>query len=191
MPRAGLSQELVMREAATLIDEQGPESLTLAALAARLTVRPPSLYKHVNGLPAVHRGIALHAKRELADTLGNAAVGLARGDAITALAIAYRRWALAHPGQYPSTLRAPEPSDGEDVAASSALLKVVRIALGAYALTGDEATDAVRMLRATLHGYVSLEVTGGFELPRDREQSYRWLVQGLIAALEAKANEAV
>lgn len=190
MPRAGLSRDIVVQEAARLIDEQGPESLTLAALAARLAVRPPSLYKHVDGLPAVRRGIALRAKRELTDTLGNAAIGLSRGDAVAALAVAYRRWALSHPGQYPSTLLAPELSDDEDVEASSALLEVVRTALGSYALNGDDATDAIRMLRATLHGFVSLEVSGGFELPRDRDRSYRWLVQGLVAALEARANEA-
>ena len=56
-PRAGLDTRMIVIRAAEIADEQGIEEVTLAALAAKLGVRSPSLYNHVNGL----RGIAYTA----------------------------------------------------------------------------------------------------------------------------------
>jgi AcrR family transcriptional regulator len=46
MPRVGLTHERVVAEAAVVADEVGLESLTLAAVAKRVGVAIPSLYKH-------------------------------------------------------------------------------------------------------------------------------------------------
>ena len=100
-----------MAEAERLADEGGLAQLTLAALALRLGVRQPSLYKHIDGLPGLRRSIAVRAKLELTDVLGSAAVGRSRDDAVVALADAYRAWALAHPGRYQAAQRAPDPDD--------------------------------------------------------------------------------
>ena len=79
-------------EAVRLADEVGLSQLTLAALAKRLGVRQPSLYKHVDGMDALQRDIALRAKHELADALARVAVGRSRGEAITCMSLAYRSW---------------------------------------------------------------------------------------------------
>ncbi|HJY03666.1 MAG TPA: TetR family transcriptional regulator, partial [Streptosporangiaceae bacterium] len=50
MPRAGLTEARVVDEAEQMADEVGLSGLTLAALADRLGVRYPSLYKHVDGM---------------------------------------------------------------------------------------------------------------------------------------------
>ena len=66
MPRAGLTPERIISEAAAVADEVGLDRLTLAAVAQRCGVSLPGLYKHVRGLDEVRRGIALLAVRELA-----------------------------------------------------------------------------------------------------------------------------
>ncbi len=48
MPRAGLNTDRVVTEGAELADEVGLTKLTLAALATRLGVRQPSLFKHAD-----------------------------------------------------------------------------------------------------------------------------------------------
>ena len=83
--RAGLTEDRVVVEAERLVDEIGFSRLTLAALAENLGVRQPSPYKHIDGLDALQRSIAIRARRELADTLGRAAIGRAREDAIRAM----------------------------------------------------------------------------------------------------------
>ena len=62
MPRAGLNTDRVVAEAAELADEVGLDQLTLAALAARLGVRQPSLYKHVASVDALQRLISMRGK---------------------------------------------------------------------------------------------------------------------------------
>jgi AcrR family transcriptional regulator len=61
MPRAGLTETRVLEDAERLADEVGLSQLTLAALAARLGVRQPSLYKHIDGMDGLQRGLAIRA----------------------------------------------------------------------------------------------------------------------------------
>jgi AcrR family transcriptional regulator len=186
--RAGLSEDRVVIEAERIADEVGLSRLTLAALADSLGVRQPSLYKHIDGMDALQRSIAVRAKTELGDVLGRAAVGKSGDDAIRALATAYRRWALEHPGRYSATVRAPEPGDTDDEAASAAVIGIVFDVLAGYDLHGDDAVDATRALRSTLHGFIALESSRGFGLPVDIDRSFERLVDGLIVALHALAT---
>lgn len=181
MPRAGLSVDRVVREAGDLADEQGYARLTLAALADRLGVRQPSLYKHIASLDGLQRGISVQAKRELGEVLARAAVGRSGPDAVRALAQAYRRWVLEHPGRYAATVRAPAPDDEEDLRASAEVVQVVLDVLAGFGLAGDRAVDGARALRSALHGFVLLEVGGGFGLPREVGRSFDYLVQTLVA----------
>lgn len=185
MPRAGLSQVRVVAEAEVVADEVGLSNLTLATVAGRLGVRIPSLYKHIDGLDGLHRDLAVRAKTELADVLRRAAVGRAGTDALQAIAVAYRRWAQAHPGRYAATLRAPAADDADDVAASAAAVGVVFDVLAGFGLSGDDAVDATRALRAALHGFVSLEQAGGFALPCDIDHSFDRMVVGIAAMFRA------
>jgi AcrR family transcriptional regulator len=181
--RAGLTPERVVAEAARVADEAGHDRLTLAAVADRLGVRLPSLYKHVPGLDGLRRALAVSAVGELGAALSEATVGRAGPEALRALATAYRGYARRHPGRYAATLRAPEPGDTEHAAASDVVLRVVFAVLRGYHLAGDDAVDATRALRSSLHGFVALEAAGGFGLPRDVERSFTRLVDLLDAGL--------
>lgn len=183
MPRAGLSRARVVDEAAELADEVGLEGLTLAALAERLGVRQPSLYKHLDSLAGLRRSISLQAKGELGDVLLRAAVGRSGADAITVMAGAYREWALEHPARYTAAQWIAGPEDEEDTAASLGAIQVISDVLTAYELRGDDAIDAIRAFRSTLHGFVSLEAAGSFGLDRDLDRSFDRLVRGFVITL--------
>lgn len=179
MPRAGLTRQRVIQAAADFVDEVGLDGLTLALLADRFGVAVPSLYKHVEGLEAVRRGVAALAVRALGSALESAleAVPSSQPTArLRALARSYRAFALQHPGQYEATIRAASPDDPDLVAASDAVLRLVSGVLAERAPTGDDAIDAVRILRSALHGFVSLEAAHGFGLPRDVDRSFERLV---------------
>ncbi len=183
MPRAGLNTDRVVAEAAELADEAGPGSLTLAALAARLGVRQPSLYKHVSSLDSLQQLIAKQAKGELAEVLGRAAIGRARDDALVAMAHAWRAWALEHPGRYQIGQRAPAPGDADHLAVAARFVAVGTAVLAGYGLDGDDAIDAVRAYRSALHGFVSLEASGGFGMPLSVDRSFDRLVRALVKAI--------
>lgn len=184
MPRAGLTEDRVIEQAEHIADEVGLSRLTLAAIAERVGVRQPSLYKHVEGMGALQRSISIRAKHELANVLARAAVGRGRGEAITALAHAYRAWAQEHPGRYEAAQPAPAPGDSDDLAASNAVLEIVADVLTAYRLRDEDAIDVIRALRSMLHGFITLEAAGAFGLPADIDRSFQRLIDGFITALE-------
>jgi AcrR family transcriptional regulator len=183
VPRAGLTREKVVREAAAVVDDVGWDRLSLAALAERLGVRQPSLYKHVASLDDLRAALATQGTRELGEVLTTAAVGRTGEDALRAMADAYRGYGQRHPGRYAATVRAPRLEDGEHTAATEAVLQTVLAVLTGYGLDGDDAIDAARALRAALHGFLSLEGNGGFGLPHDVDRSFHRLVTGLHVTL--------
>lgn len=172
-PRAGLDAQSVVDAAARVADAEGLESLTLTRLAGELGVRPPSLYAHVEGLADLRSRLARRGATQLAGLLQAAAAGRAGGDALSAIAEAYRSYARAHPGTYAALQRAPDANRHE---ASAALVEVVLAVLRGYGLGGEAAIHATRAIRAALHGFVLLEMSEGFGYPLSLEDSYRQLV---------------
>jgi AcrR family transcriptional regulator len=183
VPRAGLTPAIVVEAAARLVDEVGPEKLTLASLAQRLGVALPSLYKHIRGLDALLQKVSALATAELAAELSDAAVGRSGTDAVRALAAAYRDYARRHPGRYLTTQWVPDPGDPQHVAAGERAVNVLYAVLRGYGLSGDDAVDATRAVRSAMHGFIVLEAGGGFGLPRDVDRSFDQMVTALDIAL--------
>lgn len=182
MPRAGLTTDSVVAAAAELADERGLGELTLALLAARLGVRAPSLYAHVRGLGDLRERLATRGAEELAGVLQQAAAGRSGGDALAAVADAYRTYARSHPGSYEALQRAPAPSS-EGAEAAGRVVGVVLAVLSGYGLEGEPAIHAARAIRAALHGFVSLEAGGGFAMPVSLDESFAELVATLDRGL--------
>ena len=176
MPRAGLTPDSVVDAAADIADAEGFDAVTLARLAKRLRVRPPSLYKHVDGLDAVRRALSLRGLREANTRLQRATIGKARNEALTALAHAYWQFARDRPGLYAASLRASKPGDKESAAANDMLLGTLLAVLAGYGIRGDNALHATRGLRAIIHGFVSLDAAGGFRLKLDLDESFNRLL---------------
>lgn len=186
--KAGVAAEDVVHAAARIADAQGLAAVTLAAVAAELGIRSPSLYAHVDGLDGLRRQLALRAAARMADALRTAPGDATGLEALRALAVAYRRFALEHPGLYDAAQRAVRP--GEDDELYRVLGAVVIPALEALARAGVEAADRVhlaRAIRAALHGFVALERGEGFGIPESVEESFRRLVELLLAGVRQAA----
>jgi len=189
MPRAGLTPGVVIDAAAALADAEGLEAVTLARLAERLGVRPPSLYKHVGGLDSVRRALAVRGVHEANTRLQRATIGKARDEALFALAHAYWRFAREHPGLYAASLRAPAAGEKDVAAAADAMLGTVLAVLAGYGISGDDALHATRGLRAVIHGFVSLDAAGGFRLRLDLDESFDRLLGAFARDLAARQRE--
>ena len=181
--RAGLDQASVVEAAVKLIDEEGIEQLSLGRLAERLGVRTPSLYNHVAGLPGLKHDLTLYCLHDLLDLILRSTVGKSRAEAIFALADAYRAYAREAPGRYALTVQAPDPGDQEVQALAQQLVDVVRAVLAPYRLSEEVAIHAIRGLRSIVHGFISLEVAGGFAMPVDLDASFHWLINLFISGL--------
>ncbi|MFG1947218.1 TetR/AcrR family transcriptional regulator [Nonomuraea sp. NPDC048826] len=186
MARAGLTADKVTLAGAELADEVGLGRVTMSAVARRLGVKDASLYVHVRGLEDLRGRIALLAADEKTIRIAEATAGRAGKDALVAFANAWREYARAHPGRYAAT-QAPIPIDPELVARAPGPRRAIELTcsmLRAYALDEPDLTDAVRLVRSTLHGFVSLEAAGAFRHARPAESSWVRSLDALHALLE-------
>jgi AcrR family transcriptional regulator len=166
-----------------MADEVGLNQLNLTALAEHLGVRQPSLYKHIDSMAGLHRSIAIASKIQLGEVLARAAVGRSGADAIVSMSTAYRRWALEHPARYQASMAMPGPDDEEQNTVALAAVRVIADVLTAYNLQGDDAIDAIRAFRSTLHGFITLESQGSFALAADTQRSFDRMIHGFVIAL--------
>ncbi|MBI5666927.1 MAG: WHG domain-containing protein [Chloroflexi bacterium] len=186
MPRKRIDRQRVLEVSIALADAHGFEAVTLASVADQLGIRIPSLYNHVSGLPGLRHDMALWGVRQLGERLRRAAVGKAGDEAIVSVAHAYRAFAHAHPGIYSATLRAATPDEPDLAAAGQEVLDVVLAVLQPYGFDSEDTLHVVRGLRSLLHGFVDLEIAGGFGLALDRDDSFRQLVQLFIQGLHTR-----
>ena len=92
-----------------MADQVGLDGLTLAAVAKRLGISLPGLYKHIESLDSLKRDLAVLGVRELTAAMSAAAVGRSGRDALRAIAGAYRTYAAAHPAGVRPACRGPRP----------------------------------------------------------------------------------
>ncbi|MET7382165.1 WHG domain-containing protein [Streptomyces sp. NPDC005526] len=183
MARVGLTAERLARAGADLADEAGFDQVTVSALARHFGVKVASLYSHVRSSQDLRTRIALLALEELADRAADALAGRAGKDALTALADVYRDYAREHPGRYAAAQLRLDP---ETAAASAGPrhARMTRAILRGYDLAEPDQTHAVRLLGSVFHGYVSLELGGGFSHSApDTEETWSRVLDALDALL--------
>ena len=68
----------IVEVAGRLLDERGPEAVSMRNIAAEMGIKAPSLYKHVADKRELELALIADALAETADVLGAAVVGRAR-----------------------------------------------------------------------------------------------------------------
>src|ERR1700754_1829040 len=174
MARAGLTPERLTLAAAELADEIGFDQVTVPALARRFAVKAASLYSHLKGSGDLKTRLALHALEELADRAAEALAGRAGKDALVAFANVYRDYAREHPGRYAAAQFRLDP-EAAAASAGGRHAQMTRAILRGYDLAEPDQTHAVRLIGSVFHGYVSLELAGGFSHSApDSRESWTW-----------------
>lgn len=175
----------VIEVAVMLADQRGFEAVTLAEVAGALGIRVPSLYNHISGLSGLRSEIALWGSRKLFEETRTAAVGKSGRAAIMSISDAYRTFAQAHPGLYPSLLRSPTKEEVAYTEIAVAWVDLLARVLAHYNQSEEDTLHTIRAWRSVMHGFISLEVVGGFGLPLDRDESFRRLITLFVDGLEA------
>ena len=157
-PRA---QEIVAA-ARELLEADGPSALSMRALAERLGIRAPSIYKHLPDKQAVQNAVISAGFEELAVVLDAAPDD---ADPLGSLAVAYRRYARQHPHLY--RLMTEHPLQREQLA-PGAEDRARRPAL--HAVRDDP--DLARALWGFVHGLTILELNHRF--PPDADVDAAW-----------------
>lgn len=189
MARRGLDRDGVVAAAVRVADRVGFEALTLAAVAAEVGVRVPSLYHHVDGLPALKARVRRVALADLRERLAAATAGRSGRDAMAGLVHGLRGFVGDHPGLLAATVAAVDPDDVEGHAAGEALVGWMFELLRGYALDGEALVHGTRVVRAAVHGFAALEAAGGFARAEAVARSLEVLATVLDGGLRTLAAE--
>jgi AcrR family transcriptional regulator len=159
----------IVAAAVELLDETGDESaVTLRAVARRVGIATPSIYRHFPDQPSIMLAAVRATFVELETALGAAVEAAAGDDArgrLFAVCHAYLRFAQDHPGRYrtmfggvwmPDLSAETSPTEGELVALGDATMAVLTGALrdcvaAGSATSTDLGADAVALWLG-LHG---------------------------------------
>lgn len=101
----------IVQAARVLLEEVGREGLTMRRLAEELGIRAPSLYKHIDGRPALELALVETGLDESGAVL-HEAVRRPGGDPIADLLAAYRATGSADPELYRLITDSTFPRDG-------------------------------------------------------------------------------
>jgi len=186
-PRSNLTKQSVVQAAANLINAEGLEALSLGRLAKELRIRTPSLYNHIDGLPGLMRELSILNARNLAERLNDAAIGQSGPELVRAVMQSMRAYIKNYPGLYLSTVRASGTQAEVNLELEQEEARSVKVGMAvmaSFGLEGEDAVHAVRGLRSVVHGYATLEISGGFGMPQDLDESFSRLVDLFIAGLE-------
>lgn len=162
--------EEIVDVAQRVLEQEGPEALSMRRVARELGIQAPSLYKHVRSKDHIEAELQQRALIQLADAVRAA-------QDLGGLGRAYRTWALSHPRLYELTTRGPlqreQLEPGVEVAAAARLVT----------LTGGD-VDRARALWAGAHGLVDLELADRF--PADADVPAAWAA--LVSAFEPEVT---
>jgi AcrR family transcriptional regulator len=154
----------IVAAAVELLEQHGPDGLSMRRLAERLGIQAPSIYKHLPDKEALEAAIISLAFEQQADAF-DAAVRDA-DDPLGSLAIVYRRFANDHPHLYrlmtERELRRDLLAPGVEDRAARALYEAV-----------GENLDRARAAWAFAHGMTILELDRRFPPGADLDAAWR------------------
>jgi len=178
----------VLQAALDLVNEEGPEGLTVRALARRAGIAPMSIYNHFGDKNGVIDAIIIDGFNILA-SLAQTSLSDPREN-LVAGASAYRDFALRYRAHYRAMFLhhfvgyTPSP-DATHVALRGfdILAGQVRDCQERAIFEGRSYADVAQLLWAAVHGYVSLEILG-LNFASDRDVVFHEFIVALIDGLD-------
>jgi AcrR family transcriptional regulator len=156
--------EEILDIATEVMTEEGVNGLSLAEVARRLGVQPPSLYKYFPSLMAVYDALFLRGQLEHLEVMRGAMAGSEPGlAALVAGLEASGRWLLAHRAIAQLMFWRPVPSfepSAEALAPSMEMIDLQRAALADAVAAGElgpgaNAEDAIYLVSTLITGVLS------------------------------------
>ena len=182
--RARTSQTDIVVAGRELLEAGGLDAVTMQAVADRVGVRAPSLYKRFSSRGDLIAAVGASVLADLGEEMAPFGEKEPR-DGLRDAAAAFRRFALGHPRAYELIFMSLPPGS-RPPAELNARAVAPLVALVGRLVGHERALEAARLITAFAHGFVSMELSGAFRLGGDVDAAYRYGVDVLVNAL---ANE--
>jgi AcrR family transcriptional regulator len=176
--------------AAELLEEAGPEALSVRRIATAAGVAPMGVYNHFESKNGIIEALFVQGFERLSEAMASLSEISDPSEALREGGRRYRALALAHPMMYQVMfLRAVsgfEPSEAAREAAAGAfggLAAVVQRAMADGIIAEAPPTDTAQVIWSAIHGWVSLEL-GGLGFVEDQAAGFSTLCATVLAGLQ-------
>ena len=180
--RARTSNDDIVAAGRELLEAGGLDAVTMLAVAARVGVRAPSLYKRFADRGALIAAIGGAAAQDLAVALEPFTKDPDPAAGLHGIATTFRAFAKQNPRAYELLFMnlppAARPPAELNASTAAPLIGVTERLVGP-----ERALEAARLVTAFAHGFVSMEITGAFRLGGDVDEAFRYGVTVLVDAL--------
>ncbi|MER7457904.1 TetR/AcrR family transcriptional regulator [Micromonospora sp. NPDC126480] len=176
--------EAIIAAGRAIVEDGGLDALTMQAVAARVGVRAPSLYKRVRDRDELVRRIVEATVEDLGARLRAAAesTGNDPGEALVRLALELRSFAHERPHGYRLVFGPLPPGARAEpdllARASAPVLDAARRLAGA-----EHALEAARTVTAWANGFLFMELADAFRLGGDVDRAYAWGAARIVDAI--------
>ncbi|MET7705744.1 TetR/AcrR family transcriptional regulator [Micromonospora sp. NPDC005413] len=174
----------IVTAARHILESQGLPGLTMQAVAERVGVRAPSLYKRVRNRDALIRLVAEANVRDLGERLSAVDGSGDPGRDLGEMARAFRAFAHAHPAGY-HLIFANGPEETRPSLDTLTLASAPALRVAADLAGPEHALAAARTFTAWANGFISMELAGAFNLGGDLDEAFEFGISQLTAALTA------
>ncbi|WP_415853859.1 TetR/AcrR family transcriptional regulator [Sinomonas sp. G460-2] len=177
------TQEAIVAAGRELVERRGMSGLTMQAVAERVGVRAPSLYKRVRNRGELVDLVVETTVEDLARELRHATEGiLDPREQLKSAANALRSFAHGRPKSYELIFGLAREASGLTRTARGRAVAPVLSACSA--LVGHEqALDAARLVTAWANGFITMELAESFQMGGNVDRSWAWGLERIVRAL--------
>jgi AcrR family transcriptional regulator len=182
------SLDEIIQAGRDILESAGLARLTMQAVADRVGVRPPSLYKRVRNRDDLVGLITEATVRDLGERLATVGTSADPRRDLAELVRAFRAFAHASPVGY-QLIFAPKPGVA-GLSPDTVTHAVAPLMRAAAALAGEQhVLAAARTITAWANGFVSMELAGAFKLGGNIDEAYEFGIACLTSALGEHARD--
>lgn len=181
-----LTPQDVIAAAIDCLDLEGEAALGVNRVARELGIKPPAIYKHLDGNTGLRRAVALTIWRDYLTDCQQQVKRVTEPRALLRTsAQAIRNFARVYPARYAVMMQYQlRPTDAEEVEIIKTSLHMFQQALQLYELSEDALIDVMRMINAAIYGFITRENSELMTLNRSTDASYEVMLDALLVAIE-------
>lgn len=181
-----LTPEDVVNAAINCVEKEGIAALGVNRVARELGIKPPAIYKHLDGNASLRKAVAVASWRKFFAYYQEETIEATEFRTLLKIGgHATRNFARLHPGLYAVMMQVQlEPDDPEALLVIQEALSFFKKGLNKNKLKENQLVDIMRMVNAAVYGYITLEQSGLLTLSRSTDDSFEVMLDALSVAIE-------
>jgi AcrR family transcriptional regulator len=181
-----LTKQDVITAAIACLDQEGESALGVNRVARELNIKPPAIYKHLDGNAGLRKAVALAIWRQYLTECQQQTDGITDFQELFRVAArATRSFARSHPARYRVMMHYQmRPVDPEEAELIQDSLQFFQTCLHLQELSHDALIDVMRMVNAAIYGFLIREQSELMTIDRSTDASYEVMLDALLVAID-------